>query len=234
MDREAPRLHVRRSVTESGVFQRPKTQGSVRRIPIGPRLRAALLEHRMASRFKDDGDLIFPNGNGRPLDGHNLVNRHFRPTLKKAGLPRVRFHDLRHAFATLLLDEGVPVTVVSKLLGHASAKMTLDTYSHVILGHPGRRRRSDGKSDQSVGFDPHTQVGAVMRSLRRARLSAGDSASESGSSQVRGSRRTRAASTPGRTSPRRRRRRGTPSSRRRLAGSRGHARHRRAGPAPDP
>jgi integrase len=60
------------------------------------------------------------------------VNRHFRPTLKKAGLPKIRFHDLRHTFATLLLKEGVPVTVVSKMLGHASAKMTLDTYSHVL------------------------------------------------------------------------------------------------------
>ena len=60
------------------------------------------------------------------------MNRHFRPTLKKAGLPVIRFHDLRHTFATLLLIEGVPVTVVSKMLGHASAKMTLDTYSHVL------------------------------------------------------------------------------------------------------
>jgi len=88
LDREAPRLHVRRSVTESGVFQRPKTQGSVRRIPIGPRLRAALLEHRMASRFKDDGDLIFPNGNGRPLDGHNLVNPALPPDAQEGGTPQ--------------------------------------------------------------------------------------------------------------------------------------------------
>jgi hypothetical protein len=61
-----------------------------------------------------------------------MVSRHFRPTLKKAGLPTIRFHDLRHTAATLLLQEGVPVTVVSKMLGHASAKMTLDTYAHVL------------------------------------------------------------------------------------------------------
>jgi integrase len=51
---------------------------------------------------------------------------------KKAGLPRIRFHDLRHTAATLLLQEGMPVTVVSRMLGHASAKLTLDTYSHVL------------------------------------------------------------------------------------------------------
>jgi integrase len=53
-----------------------------------------------------------------------MVNRHFRPTLKKAGPPRVRFHDLRHTLATLLLQEGVPVTVVSKMLGHIIPPLT--------------------------------------------------------------------------------------------------------------
>jgi integrase len=131
-DREKPRLCVRRSVTKNGVFQVPKTKGSTRKIPIGARLRTALLEHRMSSRYKDESDLIFPNGKGAPLDGHNLAVREFKPALRRAGLPSIRFHDLRHTFATLLLERRVPVTVVSKMLGHASAKMTLDTYSHLL------------------------------------------------------------------------------------------------------
>jgi integrase len=91
LDRDRPRLHVRRSITESGVFQKPKTPGSVRKIPIGPVLLSALREHRMRSRFKDENDLIFPNTSGGPLDGHNTVSRHFRPTLKKAGLRKFAF-----------------------------------------------------------------------------------------------------------------------------------------------
>jgi integrase len=125
------RLHVRRSVTKTGIFQHTKTK-KTRAIPLSQSLMHALREHKMRSRFKDDEDLIFPNSLGAPMDGHNMVNRQFRPTLKKAGLPTIRWHDLRHTFATLLLQKGVPVTVVSKTLGHASAKMTLDTYSHVI------------------------------------------------------------------------------------------------------
>jgi len=75
---------------------------------------------------------MFPNSTGAAQDGRSMFNRHFRPTLKKAGLPRIRFHDLRHTCASLLLQAGVPVTVVSKMLGHASAKMTLDVYAHVM------------------------------------------------------------------------------------------------------
>jgi integrase len=119
-------------VTEKGVFQEPKTKGSARTIPIGPGLQAALREHRMASRWKDDEDPIFVNSKGTPVDGHNIATREFKPTLKRAGLPQVRFHDLRHTAATLLLQNGVPVTVVSKMLGHASPAMTLNVYSHAL------------------------------------------------------------------------------------------------------
>ena len=61
----------------------------------------------------------------------NLMSRSFRPLLTRAGLPRIRFHDLRHTAATLLLGRGVHPKIVSEMLGHSQASITLDVYSHV-------------------------------------------------------------------------------------------------------
>jgi integrase len=60
--------------------------------------------------------------------------RHFKPLLREAGLPNVRFHDLRHTCATRLLTKGVHPKIVSEMLGHSSVAITLDIYSHVIPG----------------------------------------------------------------------------------------------------
>ena len=77
---------------------------------------------------------LFTGRGGRPVDLKNISARHFKPLLKSTGLPPIRLYDLRHTHATLLLTAGVPVHVVSKRLGHKSAKMTLDVYSHVLPG----------------------------------------------------------------------------------------------------
>jgi integrase len=76
--------------------------------------------------------LVFPNEIGKPMDAGNLRHRSLRPLLEKAGLPRHRFHDLRHTAATLLLGQGVHAKIVSEMLGHSSIGLTLDTYSHVL------------------------------------------------------------------------------------------------------
>ena len=81
-----------------------------------------------------DRGLVFPNTLGTPMDYTNLMPRHFKPLLKKAGLPNIRFHDLRHTCATLLLTKGVHPKIVSEMLGHSSVSITLDIYSHVIPG----------------------------------------------------------------------------------------------------
>ena len=65
-----------------------------------------------------------------PLDAQNVVNRSFKPLLRRAGLPSIRFHDLRHTCATLLLAKGVHPKLVQALLGHASIGITMDLYSH--------------------------------------------------------------------------------------------------------
>lgn len=77
-------------------------------------------------------DLVFSNRVGKPMDGIHLLRREFYPLLERAGLPRIRFHDLRHTAAALLLGRGVNPKIVSEMLGHASIAITLDIYSHVL------------------------------------------------------------------------------------------------------
>jgi integrase len=69
---------------------------------------------------------------GTPVSRHNLVARSFKPLLKRAGLPDIRFHDLRHTCATLMLAVGTNLEVVQETLGHANVSVTLDIYSHLL------------------------------------------------------------------------------------------------------
>lgn len=78
------------------------------------------------------GGLIFATEAGTIINPSNLRNRSFKPLLKRAGLPPVRFHDLRHTCATLLLSKNVNPKVVSEMLGHSSISITLDIYSHLL------------------------------------------------------------------------------------------------------
>ncbi len=77
---------------------------------------------------------MFATEVGTPLNRHNLTQRSFRPLLAKAGLPQIRFHDLRHTCATILFQLGHHPKKVQELLGHANIGITLDTYSHVLPG----------------------------------------------------------------------------------------------------
>jgi len=86
---------------------------------------------KAGTHYQDQG-LVFPSVIGTPLNRHNLGYRSFKPLLKRAGLPNIRFHDLRHTCATLLLGKGVHPKFVQELLGHATIAITLDTYSHVL------------------------------------------------------------------------------------------------------
>jgi len=81
-----------------------------------------------------DQDLVFTTGTGTPINPSNLRQRSLVPLLKKAGLPHIRFHDLRHTCATLLFGKGVHPKFVQELLGHATIAITLDTYNHVMPG----------------------------------------------------------------------------------------------------
>ncbi len=65
--------------------------------------------------------LVFANGTGGPLEAQNVVNRHFKPLLQRAGLPAIRFHDLRHSCLSLLAQRGEPIRDLQALVGHATA-----------------------------------------------------------------------------------------------------------------
>jgi integrase len=132
VDSEARRLWVRRSVGLNGSVQQPKTRTSIRAVAMTPTLLKALRTHRMASAFKGEDDYVFPSDRGTPLDGGNTVKRYFTPALRRAKLPRIRFHDLRHTYASLLIAEGLHPKYISEQLGHASVQITLDRYGHLM------------------------------------------------------------------------------------------------------
>ncbi|MEV0929045.1 tyrosine-type recombinase/integrase, partial [Streptomyces spongiicola] len=84
-------------------------------------------------RYREEfSGLVFTTPTGRPLDPANLTRR-FRSFLNRAGLRRIRFHDLRHSTATLLLEQGVDLVVIKELLGHAHIGVTAGVYAHVRL-----------------------------------------------------------------------------------------------------
>jgi len=116
-----------------------KTSRSRRQIVLTQTAIEALRQHRI-SQAKErlqlgpswtDHGLVFTNEIGNPLGGSNLLRRSFQPLLKAAGAPRIRFHDLRHSAATLMLSRDVHPKVVSETLGHSQIAVTLDLYSHV-------------------------------------------------------------------------------------------------------
>ena len=105
-------------------------------------------EKLKAGPLYEERDLVFASEYGTPLDAQNVVNRSFKPLLKKAELPDIRFHDLRHTCATLLLSKGVHPKYVQNLLGHASIKITLDLYSHWM---PGMGEQTAAAMEEALG-----------------------------------------------------------------------------------
>jgi integrase len=120
----------------------PKTKGSRRTVHLtGAAVEAlkAHLEHqledieRLGDLYRHDG-LVFTSGVGSLINSSNLRRRSFAQMLQRAQLPHIRFHDLRHTCATLLLSRNVHPKYVQELLGHATVAITLDTCSHMIPG----------------------------------------------------------------------------------------------------
>jgi integrase len=122
-------------------FTTPKSKKS-RRVDLSRQLRAVLLklrDSRMLEAFANGrtsilDEFVFPSPEGSVLDPDNLVKRYFLPAIEHAGLRRIRFHDLRHTFGSLLIQGGASVTYVKEQMGHSSIQVTVDTYGHLIPG----------------------------------------------------------------------------------------------------
>ena len=111
------------------VITEPKSDKARRPITI-PQSALDILKSHLDLTRKDSG-LIFTTSTGRPISPRNIL-RHFKNVIGQTGLPEIRFHDLRHTHATLLLAAGVHPKIVQERLGHSQISLTLDTYSHVI------------------------------------------------------------------------------------------------------
>lgn len=148
VDWDRSEIIVQRSLYKGG-FVSPKTKAATRRIVMSPHLKDTLRAHNLQAR-RSDLELIFCNEHGHPLDPDNLVKREFLPALDRAGLRRIRFHDLRHTYASLLIAQGENVKFVQSQLGHTSAKTTLDRYSHLM---PMTRAEAGVRLDRTV-FQP--------------------------------------------------------------------------------
>jgi integrase len=148
-------IHIQRTFTK-GQFFPTKTRDSKRKIDLSPAVMLELKKWKLACP-KNDLDLIFPNEAGEPMNYSNMVQRHFLPALEKAGIieiekiknkpkdpkkykkafrktkgMKVRFHDLRHGFASLLIEQGENIKYIQAMLGHSSPMVTLNVYAHLM------------------------------------------------------------------------------------------------------
>jgi len=149
---------VQRIKGQGLVFRPPKTRAGRRTVQLGQKtleiLRQQYQECKQLANiagedWKEHG-LIFPSVVGTPLDGEN-VTKDFKAQLKKAGVKKIRFHDLRHTAASLLLNNGIPVIVVSKMLGHAKTSTTLNIYGHLM---PTMQEQAAQVMDEIVNLIP--------------------------------------------------------------------------------
>ena len=129
-DRFNKQISIERTFN-NGAWYRPKSRTSKRKIDIGPLTVDALKEWELACP-PNDLNLIFPNEAGNPLDHGHILARNYWPALKAAGLPRIRFHDLRHTYASLLIDQGENPKYIQTQLGHSSPMVTLNIYAHLM------------------------------------------------------------------------------------------------------
>ena len=171
LDLDAGSVSVRQQAQrtrEGWTFTEPKTAKGRRAITLPGIAVAALKRHRgddkTVVRLPVPDALVFPNEQGHPLERQNFARRHFKPLLDRIdearvaalgrplepgeAFPRIRFHDLRHSAATLLLAEGVHPKIVQERLGHATIGITLDTYSHIL---PSMQQETAERLDRFFG-----------------------------------------------------------------------------------
>lgn len=143
VDLDRREVHVYRVAVETSgrieLRSYPKSRAGVRRVPLPDFAVTVLVTHCAASRHP--GDLVVATRTGGALRRSTFRRRVWVPAVERAGLPTgLRFHDLRHSYATWLVSEGVPVNVVQRLMGHERASTTLNRYVHAPRDYEDRVR----------------------------------------------------------------------------------------------
>ena len=144
IDLEGNRLTVNRALQKVNgelTFIEPKTDRSRRELAFPKSVRDHLVRHRERQQLErlasldswEESELVFTTLRGKPLDGTSVTGS-FQLLLAKADLPKMRFHDLRHACASFLLSQGVSMRMIMEQLGHSSINLTMNTYSHILPG----------------------------------------------------------------------------------------------------
>jgi len=130
-DPEKDTLYIRRSYHPEQGFSEPKSKASERAVNVTPELANILSAHKENTGGAPN-DLIFHNRAGNPIYHQNMMTREFHPALERAGIRRVRFHDLRHTFAALMISMDANMKWLQHQMGHASITTTMDRYGHLL------------------------------------------------------------------------------------------------------
>jgi integrase len=146
-------IEVRRSLVEGGRIELPKN-GKIRRVDLSlvlaetlQRLRVQRAQEALARGWKQLPEWVFCNEEGRPIWKSNFERRVFHKALERAKLRRIRFHDIRHTFASRLIQNGESLVYVKDQLGHHSIKVTVDVYGHLV---PGANKAAVDRLDQTA------------------------------------------------------------------------------------
>jgi integrase len=151
IDWDGQQIHIRRTFNH-GSFYEPKTETSRRKIDLGPTTMAALKRWKLAARPNEHG-ILFATSKGQPIHCGNILHRYFTPALKAAKIEKhIRFHDMRHTFASLLIDQGESIKYIQTQLGHSNPVITLKVYAHLLKGsNPEAAKRLENAVFSSTG-----------------------------------------------------------------------------------
>ena len=162
VDLTAGTIRVRMALDRKGQRGPAKTEQARREVAIMPAVGRILAAHKLRSPYSRPSDFVFTTSTGGPLDYRNLTKRGLDRAMTRAGLdgeglPRLRWHDLRHSYASMLVSQGHDVVFVSAQLGHARSSITLDVYSH-LFDPADRAQACAGRDGGAVRRDPRSQV----------------------------------------------------------------------------
>jgi len=114
-----------------GQILSPKTHTSIRKIDMADEL-VRVLKRWQLECPPSEGNFVFPSPKGKISDADNLIKRRFEPLLRKSGIEKIRFHDLRHTYASILIAQNVPIKYIQHQMGHSSIQVTMDRYGHLF------------------------------------------------------------------------------------------------------